>query len=81
MSTIGTINDPRNDSYWTDVFTNDTKFPLNDGDTAFVLICSALVMLMTPGLAQFYGGMVRTKNMINTMMLSAITMGIILNFV
>lgn len=42
-----------------------------------MILCTALVMLMAPGLAQFYGGMVKVKNMINTMMLSAICMGLI----
>ena len=41
---------------------------MNSGDTAFVLISSALVMLMTPGLAFFYGGMVRRKNMLSILM-------------
>jgi ammonium transporter, Amt family len=43
---------------------------INTGDTAWILISSALVMLMTPGLALFYGGMVRKKNIISTMMMS-----------
>ncbi len=43
---------------------------INTGDTAFVLIASALVLIMTPGLAFFYGGMVRRKNVLNTMMSS-----------
>ena len=43
---------------------------INTGDTAWLLISSALVMLMTPGLALFYGGMVRKKNIISTMMMS-----------
>lgn len=43
---------------------------INTGDTAFVLIASAMVLLMTPGLAFFYGGMVRRKNVLNTMMSS-----------
>jgi len=43
---------------------------IDTGDTAFVLISSALVMLMTPGLALFYGGMVRTKNALSTLMQS-----------
>jgi Amt family ammonium transporter len=42
---------------------------LNSGDTAFILISSALVLLMTPGLAFFYGGMVRTKSVLNMMMM------------
>ncbi|MEW6088161.1 MAG: ammonium transporter [bacterium] len=41
---------------------------INSGDTAFVLICAALVMLMTPGLAFFYGGMVRRKNVLGILM-------------
>ncbi|EKD27805.1 MAG: hypothetical protein ACD_79C00566G0001, partial [uncultured bacterium] len=41
---------------------------MNSGDTAFVMICSALVMLMTPGLAFFYGGMVRKKNILSILM-------------
>lgn len=41
---------------------------INAGDTAFVLICAALVLLMTPGLALFYGGMVRRKNVLSVMM-------------
>lgn len=40
------------------------------GDTAWILISTALVMLMTPGLALFYGGMVRKKNILSTMMMS-----------
>ncbi|MGD0999462.1 MAG: ammonium transporter [Candidatus Brocadiia bacterium] len=41
---------------------------VNAGDTAFVLICAGLVMLMTPGLAFFYGGMVRRKNILGILM-------------
>lgn len=41
---------------------------INTGDTAWVLVCSALVMLMTPGLAFFYGGMVRRKNILGVLM-------------
>ena len=41
---------------------------MNSGDTVFVLISAALVMLMTPGLALFYGGMVRGKNVLGTLM-------------
>jgi ammonium transporter, Amt family len=43
---------------------------INSGDTAWILISSALVMLMTPGLALFYGGMVRRKNTLSTIMMS-----------
>eukprot|EP00933_Yihiella_yeosuensis_P012053 TRINITY_DN12008_c0_g2_i1.p1 TRINITY_DN12008_c0_g2~~TRINITY_DN12008_c0_g2_i1.p1 ORF type:complete len:470 (+),score=96.43 TRINITY_DN12008_c0_g2_i1:113-1522(+) len=49
----------------------------NSGDQSFMAISSALVLLMTPGLAFFYGGMVREKNILNTMMMSLISMGII----
>lgn len=47
------------------------------GDTAWVLVSAALVLLMTPGLALFYGGMVRRKNVLGTFMQSFIAMGII----
>ena len=50
---------------------------IDKGDTAFLLVCSALVLLMTPGLALFYGGMVRRKNALATIMQSMIAMGII----
>ena len=50
---------------------------LNSGDTAFILISSALVLLMTPGLAFFYGGMVRTKSVLNMIMMSMVTIGIV----
>jgi Amt family ammonium transporter len=43
---------------------------INSGDTAWILISAALVMLMTPGVALFYGGMVRKKNVLSTMMMS-----------
>jgi len=50
---------------------------VDTGDTAWILISSALVMLMTPGLALFYGGMVRTKNVLGTIMQSFIALGVI----
>ncbi|MCU6762094.1 Ammonia transporter [uncultured Roseburia sp.] len=49
---------------------------MNTGDTAFVLIASAFVFLMTPGLAFFYGGLVRRKNVCNTMMACVAIMGL-----
>jgi Amt family ammonium transporter len=49
---------------------------INLGDSAFILICSALVLLMTPGLAFFYGGMVRRKNVLNTLMSSFFICGL-----
>jgi Amt family ammonium transporter len=50
---------------------------VDTGDTAWILISSALVMLMTPGLALFYGGMVRSKNVLGTIMQSFIALGVI----
>jgi Amt family ammonium transporter len=50
---------------------------MNTGDTAFMLIATAMVMLMTPGLALFYGGLVRSKNVLGTIMHSMICLGVI----
>ncbi len=50
---------------------------IDPGDTAFVLISAALVMLMTPGLALFYGGMVRRKNVLGTMMHSFVAIALV----
>lgn len=50
---------------------------LNAGDIAWMLCASALVLLMTPGLAYFYGGMIDTKNIISTMLQSFVAMGVI----
>ncbi len=50
---------------------------IDSGDTAWLLVSTALVMLMTPGLAIFYGGMTRRKNVLNTIMLSFITLAMI----
>ncbi len=50
---------------------------IDTGDTSWLLISAALVMLMTPGLALFYGGMVRTKNVLGTIMHSFIALGVI----
>jgi Amt family ammonium transporter len=50
---------------------------MDTGDTVFVLMSAALVMLMTPGLALFYGGMTRSKNVLSTIMQSFIILGII----
>src|SRR5437868_4912940 len=50
---------------------------VDTGDTGFILICSALVFFMTPGLAFFYGGMVRRKNVLATLMQSYIAMAVI----
>lgn len=50
---------------------------INTGDTAFMLVSAALVMLMTPGLALFYGGMVRAKNVLSTVMHSFFAIGVV----
>jgi Amt family ammonium transporter len=50
---------------------------VDTGDTAWMLVASALVLIMTPGLAYFYGGMVNAKNVISTMLQSFIAMGVI----
>ena len=50
---------------------------IDSGDTAWMLTSTALVLLMVPGLAMFYGGLVRTKNVIGTMMHSFAAMAII----
>jgi len=51
--------------------------PIDTGDTAWMLVSSAMVLLMTPGLAFFYGGLVRSRNVLNTMMMSLVMMGMI----
>lgn len=57
------------------------QFPImgapNAGDTAWMLVSSALVLLMTPGLAFFYGGMVRAKSVLNMIMMSISAMGVV----
>jgi len=50
------------------VFAQAAELKIDTGDTAWVLVCSALVMFMTPGLAFFYGGMVRKKNVLSILM-------------
>ena len=64
------------------IYPNETpvNIPANKidtGDTAWLLVATALVLLMTPGLAYFYGGMVRKKNVISTMLQSLVCMGVI----
>jgi Amt family ammonium transporter len=49
----------------------------NTGDTAWLLVCTALVLLMTPGLAFFYGGMVRAKNVLAMLMQSYVAIGVV----
>src|SRR5215204_772517 len=50
---------------------------MNAADTAWMLISTALVLLMTPALAFFYGGLVRSKNALNTMMMSFVALGFV----
>ena len=50
---------------------------IDSGDTAWILVSSALVMLMTPGVALFYGGMVRRKNVLSTIMMSFICLALV----
>ena len=49
---------------------------MDTGNTGFMMICTALVFIMTPGLAFFYGGLVRRKNVCNTMMACVAIMGL-----
>jgi len=56
---------------------NNPENSIDTGDTAWLLMSAALVLLMTPGLAFFYGGMVRKKNVISTMLQSFVCMGLI----
>ena len=50
---------------------------MNSGDTAWVLVSAALVLLMTPGLAFFYGGMVRSRGVLNMLMMSLGAIGVV----
>ena len=50
---------------------------VNTGDTAWILTSASLVLLMTPGLALFYGGMVRVRSVLNMMMMSFGALGLI----
>jgi ammonium transporter, Amt family len=58
-------------------FLSADELTTNTGDTAWVLASAALVLLMTPGLAFFYGGMVRMKSVLNMIMMSFVTIGIV----
>jgi Amt family ammonium transporter len=59
------------------ILANGDPTVVNPGDTAWMLVSSALVLLMVPGLALFYGGMVRRKNVLTTMLHSFVAMGLI----
>jgi ammonium transporter, Amt family len=54
-----------------------TGAPINPGDVAWMLTATALVLLMTPGLSFFYGGMVSRKNILSTMLQSFVAMGVV----
>src|SRR6188508_1429141 len=51
--------------------------PINSADTAWLLVATALVLMMTPALGFFYGGMVRAKNALNTLMMSFSALGFV----
>jgi len=55
----------------------DAAHPIDHADTAWILMASALVLLMTPGLAFFYGGMVRYKNLVSTLLQSFFALGLV----
>ncbi len=59
------------------LYAQDAQPTINQADTAWMLISTALVLLMTPALAFFYGGLVRSKNALNTMMMSFISLGVV----
>ena len=56
---------------------SENNLPIDSGDTAWMIVASAFVLLMTPGLAFFYGGMVNVKNIISTMLQSFVALGVI----
>src|SRR3954471_22377904 len=56
---------------------SDTSIAMSAADTAWMLVATAMVLLMTPALAFFYGGMVRAKNTLNTMMMSFAALGFV----
>lgn len=63
--------------YGTDYTAIGNLEEINSGDTAWILVASAFVLLMTPGLAFFYGGLVNKKNVISTMLQSFVALGVI----
>ena len=73
MSHIFLLNNPH---FQKEFQKKKEEIVMNTGDTGFMLICTALVFFMTPGLAFFYGGMVRRKNVVNTMMACTFIMGL-----
>lgn len=63
--------------FFSEQITNNQNNNFNGADTAWMIMASALVLLMTPGLAFFYGGMVNKKNVISTLLQSFIALGVI----
>ncbi len=57
-------------------FIESTNYSIDTGDTAWMIVASAFVLLMTPGLAFFYGGLVNRKNVISTMLQSFVALGV-----
>ena len=74
VSALGTLIDY---SHTADSVSKKIGNPINSGDTAWMLTASALVLLMTPGLSFFYGGMVSRSNVISTMLQSFISLGVV----
>ena len=58
--------------------THPLTVALDSGDTAWLLVSAALVLLMAPGLALFYGGMVRAKSVLNMMMMTVGALGVVI---
>jgi ammonium transporter, Amt family len=78
IASLWWLTGPLMDSAWAQAAATATPpDPINTGDTAFMLVAAALVLLMTPGLAFFYGGLVRSRNVLNTMMMSLLLMAIV----
>ncbi|MBP6967361.1 MAG: ammonium transporter, partial [Brachymonas sp.] len=50
--------------------------PIHSGNTSYELFCAAMVMMMTPGLAMFYGGLVQKKNLLTILMQCCVSMGV-----
>jgi Amt family ammonium transporter len=67
--------EPTTFSYWTWSATILSNTLMNNADISWMLVSTALVLLMTPALGFFYGGMVRSKNALNTMMMSFVALG------
>src|SRR5207342_974529 len=63
--------------WWSEMEVGLETVELNAGDTAWILMSAALVLFMTPGLAFFYGGMVRGKNVLAMLMQNYVTIGVV----